>query len=138
MATGSFIIGKVTGVNELGIKLRGLEKAWLSEMEAAIPTEAHALMASANALVPVASGTLKASALVTSQVVDGRKVEAVACYTDKKAAAVHEGIHWGIHFQGEPGFKWYERALSGFAQGFVDRMLARCLAVLERAGDAKP
>lgn len=140
MAGGVFTVGKVTGVDALGVTLKGLQREWLREMEAGITEEAVELMNKANAIAPQASGTLKASTVVAVEVEQGVRVLANATYTDKKAAAVHEGIHWGIRIkaaEGRPYFKWLERTVGTFAQGFVDRILARCLAVIERGKGAE-
>lgn len=136
---GTFTIGKVTGVDALGITLRKLEREWLQEMEAGITAEAVNLMNEANARAPQASGKLKASTVVAVEVEQGVRVLANATYTDRKAAAVHEGIHWGIRQKdaaGRPYFKWLERTWMGRAEGAVQRMLARCLSVIERGKGA--
>jgi len=96
------------------------------EMELALPQEGAALMAQANALAPRATGELVGSSSVTSAVTrKGAKVAVAAAYLDEKAAAVHEGVHWGKKIQGTRGFKWFERALQGFQAGFIERIVAR-------------
>lgn len=96
------------------------------EMELALPQEGAALMAQANALAPRATGELVASSSVTSAVTrKGAKVAVAAAYLDEKAAAVHEGVHWGKKIQGTRGFKWFERSLQGFQAGFIERIVAR-------------
>jgi hypothetical protein len=136
---GTFTVGKVTGVDALGITLMKLEREWLQEMERGITAEAIDLMNQANTIAPEASGTLKASTVVSVEVESGVRVLANATYTDRKAAAVHEGIHWGIRQkdrEARPYFKWFERTWMGMAEGAVQRMLARCLAVIERGKGA--
>ncbi len=96
------------------------------EMALALPQEGAALMAQANALAPRATGELVGSSSVTSAVTrKGAKVAVAAAYLDEKAAAVHEGVHWGKKVQGTRGFKWFERALQGFQAGFIERIVAR-------------
>lgn len=96
------------------------------EMAIALPQEGAALMAHADALAPRASGELVASSSVTSAVTrKGAKVAVAAAYLDEKAAAVHEGVHWGRKIQGTRGFKWFERALNAFTPGFIERIVAR-------------
>ena len=73
-------------------------------------TEAgHTALAAAQVTVPRKSGTLAASAGVSSEVGDHR-VTAVVAYKDVKAAAVHEGIHHGHKVNGTRGFKWLEHS----------------------------
>lgn len=96
------------------------------EMELALPHEGAALMAQANALAPRATGELVGSSSVTSAVTrKGAKVAVAAAYLDEKAAAVHEGVHWGKKIQGTRGFKWFERAFNAFQQGAVERIVTR-------------
>lgn len=96
------------------------------EMEIALPQEGAALMAQANAIAPKATGELVASSSVTSAVTrKGQRVRVAAAYLDEKAAAVHEGVHWGKKIQGTRGFKWFERALNAFTPGFIERIVAR-------------
>lgn len=119
----------VSGADELKRRITGLSQAFLKEMEQAIPEEAKGLMAAANALAPRVSGKLIESSVVTSEV-KSNKVLAAASYTDEKAAAVHEGVHWGLSRVKDPRYhldhlKWYERALNAFAPGFSERMVTR-------------
>jgi hypothetical protein len=126
MASGLNVLMKVEGGDELRKALKKHEAAFLAEMAEALPVEAQALMAAANATAPRASGTLIASSSVSSVVQEKKgRVRAAAAYTDEKAAAVHEGLHWGVHIEGTRGFKWFERALNGFEGGFVDRIVSR-------------
>jgi len=117
---------KLEGAKELKRALRKQEKLFFAEMAQALPEEGQTLMSSANAAAPTKSGALKASAQVSSVVQEKRgRVRVAAAYVDEKAAAVHEGIHWGAKVEGTKGFKWYERALNGFEAGFVERIAAR-------------
>ncbi|MHB1065425.1 MAG: hypothetical protein ACYC1Z_13220 [Georgenia sp.] len=106
--------------------LRRQEKAFLDELANALPAEGQALMNSANAKAPRGSGTLAGSSSVTTEVNESKgRVRVAAAYLDEKAAAVHEGVHWGEKVEGTKGFKWYERVLNGFEAGFVSRIGAR-------------
>lgn len=96
------------------------------EMSLALPQEGAALMAQANAIAPKATGELVASSSVTSAVTrKGTKVAVAAAYLDEKAAAVHEGVHWGKKIQGTRGFKWFERAFRAFQSAAIERIVAR-------------
>lgn len=120
------VLMKLEGGPALMRALRRQEKAFLAEFGAALPAEAEALMQSANAAAPQASGTLVSSAVVTSVIQKSKgRVRAVAAYTDEKAAAVHEGIHWMQQVVGTKGFKWFERSLHAFEADFVARIGAR-------------
>lgn len=130
----AFLRTTTAGEKALLGRLRGLPKAFLAEMESSIPQEAQALMDQAQVLAPARTGTLKASAVVTHETKPSR-VLAAAAYTDRKAAAVHEGIHWGVKREQDTRWhlehlKWFERALGPFAQGFVDRMAQALRRVL--------
>jgi hypothetical protein len=121
----AFFKMKVKGDAELRKKLRGLQGAFLEEMATAIPAEAGRLLEAANATVPRQSGELAGSAVVSSERSKNRIAAAVA-YTDDKAPAVHEGIHWGVRFgEKEPGFKWFEKAMRTFSVGFAERIAER-------------
>lgn len=123
---GIDVLMKLEGGPALMRALRRQEKAFLAELGDALPAEAEALMQSANAAAPQAGGTLVGSSVVSSVVQEGKgRVRAVAAYTDEKAPAVHEGIHWGAKVEGTKGFKWFERALNSFETGFVARIGAR-------------
>lgn len=116
------VLSTIEGGEELRRALRKVREEFMAECRQAIPEEAQALMAQAQAAAPRGSGTLAASAEV-SKTKGGMK--AAAAFLDEKAAAVHEGIHWGHRIEGTQGFKWYERILAGFEAGFVSRMAAR-------------
>lgn len=125
-----FLRSTTTGEKALLGRLRGMPRAFLGEMAQAVPREAEALMQAAQATAPSKSGALRASAVVTHQVKRSR-VQAAAAYTAKYAAAVHEGMHWGVKGQ-HPGMKWYEKALNAFAPGFALRMADALRRVLGR------
>lgn len=126
MAAGIDVLMKVEGGEQLRRALKRQEQRFIDEMAKAIPEEAAALMASANATAPRKSGALVASAVVSSALQPKRgSVKAAAAYTDEKAAAVHEGVHWGAHIENTRGFKWFERALNRFEPGFLERIAAR-------------
>lgn len=126
MAKGIDVVMRIEGGAELRRALKKHEAAFLREMAVALPVEAQQLMDTGNALAPRASGTLASSASVSSVVQEKRgRVRAVAAYTDEKAAAVHEGVHWGERIEGTRGFKFFERALNAFEGGFAQRIAAR-------------
>lgn len=123
---GVNVLMRVEGGAQLKRALKKKREEFLREMAAALPDEGQALMAQANVAAPRASGTLVGSSSVTTveQRAKGR-VRVAAAYLDPKAAAVHEGLHWGRHVPGTKGFKWYERTLAAFEGGFVERIAAR-------------
>jgi hypothetical protein len=117
------VILSIEGGNELVKALKKKPREFLALLAQRLPAEGQALMNAANAAAPRRTGTLAGSSVVTSVVQEAKGVVRVAAaYTDEKAAAVHEGVHWGEHVEGTNGFKWFERATSKFEQGFVDRV----------------
>lgn len=122
------------GQAELFRALRKVEGKFLDELEKALPDEAERLMGDANALAPSVSGTLLASASVSSSTNAKRtKIKAVAAYLDEKAAAVHEGIHWGRKTKKQQrGFKWFERAINGALSGTASRIVSRLKALVAK------
>lgn len=119
---GIDVLMKLEGAEQLRRELKRQEVRFFGEMAQALPEEAAALMAAANAEAPRATGTLAASSSVTKEIDNSdRTVRVVAAYLDEKAAAVHEGIHWGEHFETR-GMKWFERAKNGFERGVVERI----------------
>lgn len=124
---GVNVLMRLEGGAQLRRALKRQEQRFLAELATALPEEGTSLMASANAAAPRASGTLAASSSVT-HVVQAKKgrVRVAVAYLDEKAAAVHEGIHWGRKTaQQTKGFKWFERALGAFEPGFVERIAGR-------------
>ncbi len=120
------VLMKLEGGAALKRALKRQEKAFIRELASALPAEGEALMASANAAAPRASGELAGSSSVTSVVQESKgRVRVAAAYEDPKAAAVHEGVHWGQKIEGTSGFKWFERTLNAFEPGFVQRIGAR-------------
>lgn len=115
---------KLVGWEDLRKKLRSMRGPFLNEMDAAFTAEAAALLTSANALAPKASGTLVSSS-TTAKERKGDFVRVAVGYLDEKAPAVHEGIHWGRKSKHVGGRKWLERALTAFEPGFSERIAAR-------------
>lgn len=117
---------QLKGMEKLRRALKKQPERFFAEMAMALPAEAQALMGQANGAAPRKSGELAGSSSVTSvvQVRKGR-VRVAAAYLDEKAAAVHEGVHWGAHIEGTRGFKFFERALNAFEGGFASRIVAR-------------
>lgn len=100
-------------------------------MQAELPKEAEGLLQEANARVPRSSGELAGSSRASSAVTRrGTQVRAVAAYTDEKAAAVHEGIHWNARIEGTRGFKWFQRAFDAWKPGAVQRIVERLRALV--------
>lgn len=126
---------QLKGMEQLRRALKKQPERFIAEMARALPAEARALMGQANAAAPRVSGELAGSSSVTElvQVQKGR-VRVAAAYLDEKAAAVHEGVHWGQHIEGTAGFKWFERALFAFEPGFGERIVARLKALTEGSG----
>lgn len=119
------VLLKVDGGEELRKKLRQVPDLFIQEMAKALPEEAKNLGAEAQAGVPVEHGSLAASLAVKTSKKKTR-ISAAVGYTDHKAAAVHEGIHWA-HREGakEPGFHWFLKAFTAFAGGFIERIAQR-------------
>lgn len=127
-----FAISGLKGQDELRRALRKIAPQVLAEMEKAALQEANTLMGAANAGVPRRSGTLASSSVVTNHT-SKAKTRAVAAYTDKKAAAVHEDIFWGRKSEKrQAGFKWFERAVQASVAGITSRILARLRALVSK------
>lgn len=125
MARGNIVM-KLEGGEQLRKALRAKEREFLAEMSAALPEEGQKLMSAAAAAAPRDSGELAGSAAVSSALTKkGTRVRVAAAFLDEKAAAVHEGVHWGHHIEGTRGFKWYERIFNAFEGGFVERIAAK-------------
>lgn len=126
MGKGIDVVMKLEGGDALRKALKKRPQEFLAEMDAALTEETARLRGAAESETPAASGTLLMSLTTSSakQPAKGRLRFAVA-YTDDKAAAVHEGVHWGKHFEGTRGFKWFERVFNAFEQGFVQRVADR-------------
>lgn len=117
---------EVKGLEQLKRELRKQKRAFFQKMAAALPVEAERLMAQANTAAPRASGELVGSANVSVVLQENKgRVRVAAAYLDEKAAAVHEGVHWGGYVEGTRGFKWYERAFNVFEIGFIERIAQR-------------
>jgi len=126
MAAGVNVLMKMSGGEALRKALKKKEKEFFAAMANELPQEAQKLMQSANALAPRDTGELAGSSSVTSAVQPEKgRVRVAAAYLDEKAAAVHEGVHFGRHIEGTRGFKFYERALNAFEGGFVERIGAK-------------
>lgn len=120
------IVMKVEGGEQLRKALQAKEREFLEEMAATLPEEGQKLMSAAAAAAPRASGELAGSASVTmAKTRKGSRIRVAAAFLDEKAAAVHEGVHWGHHIEGTRGFKWYERVFHSFEGGFVERIAAK-------------
>lgn len=119
----------VEGGEQLVAKLRAKEREFLDSMAEQLPAEGEQLRSEANALAPVASGQLVSSSVVESEVKPSHVRTGIG-YTDPKAPAVHEGIHWGHKIKAEHRRKWLERALHAFAGGFAERVAARLRALV--------
>ncbi len=117
------VLVKLEGAEQLRKALKKKEKEFLAAMANGLPQEAQVLMQSANSAAPRLTGKLASSSSVTSSVQPEKgRVRVAAAYLDEKAAAVHEGVHWGRHIEGTSGFKWYEKAFNAFQAGFVQRI----------------
>lgn len=124
---GVNVLMKVEGGEQLRRALKRQRERFFEEMRAGLDEESARLLGAAKSETPAASGTLLMSLTRSSsvQASKGRIRHAVA-YTDPKAAAVHEGVHWGRK-TAKPtrGFKWFERVLHAFEAGFVERIATR-------------
>lgn len=121
------------GGRELKRKLKEMQSKFLREMRRALPEEADKLMAQASA--PQVSGALEGSESVVSSSSKG-KVDVAAGYTDRKAAAVHEGVHWGDKVEGTRGFKWFEREFQVWEPQAIARIVARLRALTREGGNS--
>jgi hypothetical protein len=118
------ILMKVEGGEELRRRLLKFQKQMIDAMERELPAEGRKLEAASNALAPRASGELKASSSVTDHVNAKRtKVRVAVAYLLERAAAVHEGVHWGQKVKGTRGFKWMERATNAWKPEAVSRIV---------------
>jgi hypothetical protein len=112
---------QISGVESIEQALTKKLEQLLAAAGEAIPSEAHQLLAKAQQAVPRLTGELADSASVETQTINGSTVATVV-YTDPKAAAVHEGFHWGHKDSGAKGYKWLERSLNESEAGFAERM----------------
>lgn len=116
---------KVEGWNEVRKKLRSMRGLFLQEMDATMAEGARIVQQQSNAAAPVASGTLVSSATIQHE----KKADFISYgmgYTDEKAAAVHEGIHWGHKFgKKERGFQWLMRVMEEFAPSYIEHVAMR-------------
>lgn len=120
---GVDLIMSIEGGADLLRSLRKKPREALALLAKVLPDEGENLMTAAAMAAPRGTGELAASASVTSLVQESKGVVRVAAaFTDEKAAAVHEGVHWGVHIEGTKGFKWYEHTTNAFAEGFVQRV----------------
>lgn len=126
------VISQVEGADELRRNLRKFEKRFLEEMEQVLPREVETLMTQARHEAPARSGELRASASITSDMKPKRgRFRVVGAYLDEKAAAVHEGIHWGKKVEGgTKGMKWFERVANAWAPESAKRVVARLRALV--------
>lgn len=130
------IFAELKGGEELKKKLRSMPGAFVAAMVDELPREGAMLKEQANGHVPDEHGTLRASAAVSSELPKGNRgrVRVAVAYTDKKAAAVHEGVHWNRHFK-TLHMKWFERAFHAFEGGFVRRIVEKLQGVVGRLGE---
>lgn len=126
MAAKGHVVMYLHGDEALKRQLRRQQQRFFEEMARALPEEAQALIGQANPAAPASSGALAASSSVTVVEQQRRgRVRAAAAYLDEKAAAVHEGVHWGRFHPGTRGFKWLERVFGGFGAGALQRIALR-------------
>lgn len=135
MGKGIDVIMKMEGGDELRKALKKRPLEFLAEMDIALTEETARLRGAAESETPAASGTLLMSLTTSSakQPQKGRLRFAVA-YTDEKAAAVHEGIHWNRFVEGTAGFKWFERAFNAFEPAAGQRIVQRLRTLVARGG----
>jgi hypothetical protein len=125
------VLAKVEGGEQLRAELLKRRGQVIVEMRGALPDEGAALLAAANAAAPVASGTLRGTAVLVPESKQKETETKVRIeYTSHYAAAVHEGIHWGKKVAGTKGFKWMERATQAFESAFVERIAGRLAKLL--------
>jgi hypothetical protein len=116
---------KLEGWDELRKKLRAMRGPFLQEMKGAIEEGGTMLQGMANASAPVQAGTLVSSSATATQA-KGDFFSMAVGYTDPKAPAVHEGIHWRKREGSkEPGFHWFLQAFQRFSSGYMERVAQR-------------
>jgi hypothetical protein len=120
---------EVKGLEQLKRELLKKKRLFVDEVRNFVPPETQKLVAQAAAAAPRASGELASSASASWEM-SKTGVEAVAAFTDEKAAAVHEGVHGGKHVEGTGGFKWFEQVFNAFEVGFIERLANRLRAAL--------
>ncbi len=120
----------VKGGDELRRALKARMGLFMAAMDKILPEEAQLLRQAADAKAPALSGELRSSSEVSSEKTRTQGTRAAVAYLDEKAAAVHEGIHYGHHLKGTKGFKWLENATNEFQTGFVQRVAAKLRAVI--------
>lgn len=112
------------GVNDVRQALRRSRERALLAMGDTLAEEARSVLAAAQALAPVKSGELKASAQVEERRARTR-VQVKVLYKAPKSAAVHEGIHGYARRPGRTrGYRWLARAFEARIPGMVERILA--------------
>jgi hypothetical protein len=126
---------KIEGLDQLKRQLKKMKRQMFEEMKTALAEEAARLHGAAETQTPAASGELLMS-LQRSSAVSPTKgsVQHVVAYTDEKAAAVHEGIHWGHKVEGTAGFKWFERTFNAFHPAAAQRIVGRLKSLVARGG----
>ena len=94
----------VTVSPEFYKRLRRVQAQALADLRGAVQTEAAAILAQSQALVPRDTGTLSTSTFLDGPVLSGKRPSVIATcgYTDDKASAVHEGFHWSKQRVKEP------------------------------------
>lgn len=117
---------RIEGGPELIKALKKIAPEFLRVATEAIQREGVTIESAAQLTVPRGTGALAASCVVSHQTGAKRSSTAVA-YTLDRAAAVHEGVHWGHHHQTK-GMKWFERAF----YALKPQALARIVADLKR------
>lgn len=123
------VLFTVEGGEELVKRLKKVEAQFMAELAAAFPDSGEALRGQANSQAPRASGRLLSSSFVASEA-KRHRVQTVVGYTDPKAPAVHEGIHWGHKISEKHRRKWLENALNAFAPSFAEHIAARLRRML--------
>lgn len=117
------VIMSIEGGGQLLKALRKKPKEFFALLAQRLPDEGENLAAAAAMAAPSVSGELASSASVTSVAQESKGVVRVAAaFLDEKAAAVHEGVHWGQHIEGTEGLKFFEKTANAFEQGFIERI----------------
>lgn len=106
------------GDRRVWAEMRKKQTEFLEAMLSWLPAQGDELLAIAQRDAPKASGKLARTGVVSVQTLKNRVRVAVA-FTDDKAAAVHEGIHWRVKVDGTRGYKWFEKGFVKWAPQFV-------------------
>jgi hypothetical protein len=127
---------KFEGGEELRRALKGIERKFLDTMAKAIDEEAHKVMAAGIASAPKLSGELASATNVVVSRSRGQ-VQGAASFLKDRAAAVHEGVHWGRKIPTK-GFHWFANAALDWEPAAAKRIVQRLQDITGEGGGSVP